>query len=310
MAWEDIGIDVLSAFADASHTRGHVRSLESQRYLNSLPWSVREGTAGAMRDEFGPGDPAMLAGPAWPDVEEYFWRLSERRRVYGRDYARDRYSRRPERLERARRTRELRDIKRGQIVGVRCCPVCRKMYAVTALMEHDDNAGACSRTHRWLASSSKGGSRPLIARGAVRDTLAGWAKRHGLSPALVRFRIKQRGWNVDRALTTPAAPSTSPVDTSIAGRARAAGLNEKTVRKRIASGMSVEDALATRVKPRPETSIAGRAREAGVNPGLVRKRIAYGWTIDDALGLPKRAPEECRGSAKLRSSAQTAEAQR
>lgn len=129
------------------------------------------------------------------------------------------------------------------------------------------------------------------------DTLAGLARRAGISPQLVRHRMKTRGWTLEAALFTPKHHA------SLAARARAAGLDERTVRKRIACGMSVDAALAKRVAPRPAMSIADRARAVGRDPGFVQKRVRTGWALEDALTLPKCAPQECRGAPRRRAKA-------
>lgn len=141
---------------------------------------------------------------------------------------------------------------------------------------------------------SMGTSSKLLRIGDRHDTLAGWARLAGISPPLVRYRMQTWGCTLEAALSTPKYAS------SLAARARAAGLDERTVRKRITCGMSVEAALAKRVAPRPAVTIAERARAAGVDPGLVQKRVRNGWTIEQALSLPKCAPQECRMAPRRR----------
>jgi hypothetical protein len=47
----------------------------------------------------------------------------------------------------------------------------------------------------------------LVTFNGITSTLSGHARRHGLRPDLVKGRVKTQGWNLERALTTPAGPN-------------------------------------------------------------------------------------------------------
>jgi hypothetical protein len=91
---------------------------------------------------------------------------------------------------------------REVVVTVRCCPVCRKMFAVTAFDQAYRRNTACSPEHRRLVRRGH----KLLKIGSERDTLTGWAKRYGLNDTTVTYRMKKLGWTLLKALTTPMTP--------------------------------------------------------------------------------------------------------
>lgn len=85
-------------------------------------------------------------------------------------------------------------------VGVRTCAGCGKTFAVSAYRAKRGRDRVCS-------TACRGASRTNIARytiGAETLTLTEWSARHGVKMATIWKRIKEMGWSVERAVTTPA----------------------------------------------------------------------------------------------------------
>lgn len=90
---------------------------------------------------------------------------------------------------------------RKTVVAVRCCPICARMYEVTHFARAEGKTMACSSACRRLAT----GKWPLYRIGREQNTAAGWAKRYGVEVGTVASRLK-RGWDIEKALTTPITP--------------------------------------------------------------------------------------------------------
>jgi hypothetical protein len=226
-----------------------------------------------------------LAGAPYEVLENRAWQASQIADANRRAYDADRYSRAPEKRERYRRSLEWKENAKGRVVAIRCCPVCSRMFVVSAYMESERKNGACSPTHRYLASGAKSGRWKLIKIGQEKDTIAGWAKRIGLTEPAVRHRTTVLRWPLIKALTTPATPRDERRPNSLARRARDAGLSANAVRNRIRSGWSEEEAfqVGTRRQDAYADSLKARAKKVGLKYGTVRKRIASGMSPDEAL---------------------------
>jgi hypothetical protein len=146
-----------------------------------------------------------LAGFAWEDMENALWLANERTRVEQRAKNHDYYSRAPERRARNRSTREWRQNARGRVVAVRCCPFCRKLYAVTAYDVTVRREDACSGRHRNLLRRHARGNLRLLEVDGERDTVDGLAKKHGLAPSTLHKRLAI-GMGLKTAVAAPITP--------------------------------------------------------------------------------------------------------
>lgn len=239
-----------------------------------------------------------FAGEPYEILEDRAWQAAQIVDEHRRAYDADRHSRAPERRYRAMMCRRWREDARSRVVAVRCCPICRLMYVVTAYHSSNGRVGACSPHHRYLATGDKHGNFGLITLGREQDTLTGWARRHGLTAQGVDYRRKALGWSLELAITTPATPLGArrwgvEGDTT-ARRARAACLPADTVRSRLRAGWDPAEAFATpkyaRARASDPTTVSARARAAGLKPRTVRDRVARGISLDAALATPLMPP--------------------
>jgi hypothetical protein len=103
---------------------------------------------------------------------------------------------------------------------------------------------------RWAthAQQNRNYSRVIyVDYNGKREPLIDLAERFGLNPATLRQRVQRFGWDIERALNTP-APTKATI--TIGGQpmllneaCSAAGLSKWMVRKRLARGWSIEEAL-------------------------------------------------------------------
>lgn len=130
-------------------------------------------------------------------------------------------------------------------------------------------------------ANNRRSSRILEAFGRT-QTLQQWADEFDIHHTTILYRLR-KGWNVERAITTPT--NTSPRSKragSLANKSRAAGIDQRVVAARIHRGWDETTALSTPVKRGP--TVADQARSAGLNPKTVYQRLADGWSMDRALG--------------------------
>lgn len=73
---------------------------------------------------------------------------------------------------------------------------------------------------------------------------------------------------------------------NMASRARALGISPNTVRARVRSGMSVEEALTTPRRRQPPTVTFDLALQHRINQRTVRSRMQSGMSLAEALSTP------------------------
>ncbi|MED5607846.1 hypothetical protein VV867_09130 [Pseudomonas sp. JH-2] len=73
---------------------------------------------------------------------------------------------------------------------------------------------------------------------------------------------------------------------NMASRARAAGISPNTVRARVRSGMTVEEALGLRRKRKPATVTFDLALQHHINQRTVLNRMQKGMSLEEALTTP------------------------
>lgn len=69
------------------------------------------------------------------------------------------------------------------------------------------------------------------------------AARYNIPIAALRYRINEKGLSMREALSRPLDPGHVRGPSTIKQRARAAGVAEATIRRRLALGMALDDAL-------------------------------------------------------------------
>ena len=122
----------------------------------------------------------------------------------------------------------------------------------------------------------------------------------------IREERRKRGWNLERALTTPIKKLSDKICvngrefSSIVEAAQYFQLKPSTVRYRLAKGWKIEEAFGIENNiRRPKVNeiefdgntypnISELARAYGVRPGLVRERLKYGWSLKESLVKPKK----------------------
>jgi len=143
-----------------------------------------------------------LSSTPWLAVEDALYLFGLREKERGRERVVERNASQIARREYARRVREWKENAKARVVASRCCPVCREMYIYTAWDKAYGRHVACSSHCRHLHRSGW----EIIRIDGKANTLFGWAKHFGLNEETVRYRIKKKGWDPKRALTTPITP--------------------------------------------------------------------------------------------------------
>lgn len=150
---------------------------------------------------------SLAGGDVWDRVENVAWqrqlyeRLTStakqrefRSREHGRKYHRT--------YERTRRVRN-----KQRVVVVRCCPVCRRMWPVTAA-QLEDGSRICSRrcVARQRVAKGLGIRAPrMVTIDGVTRSLPEWASQYGITVGMVYARMRKKGMTDVEALTTPKA---------------------------------------------------------------------------------------------------------
>jgi len=144
---------------------------------------------------------SLSGGDIWDRIESVAWQrlqlerehshvkqLERRSREHGRAYHRS--------YERARR---VRNKQRDAIV--RCCPCCRRMWALTAA-QVQDGTRYCSPKCAARQRVAQGIVRParMVTIDGVTRTLPEWAQRFGITVGMVYRRVRE-GMPVEQALT-------------------------------------------------------------------------------------------------------------
>ena len=108
------------------------------------------------------------------------------------------------------------------------------------------------------------------------------SEKTGIPYGTLQTRLN-RGWDVDKAISTPVNVKSE----SVCAQARARGLPEATVLCRVNRGWSLERALSTPVREKDFT-IGEEARARGLSASIVSNRIRKGWSLERALSTPVR----------------------
>jgi hypothetical protein len=134
----------------------------------------------------------------WDEIENTIWLSIQNDRARDRERYLFDGTRRFESLHRAR---EWKENAKHEVVAVRCCKICKRMWAITAWAQAYRRNTACSPECRRLVSWKAGVHRV----DGIADTVTGHARRFGICPESVRFRMKS-GWTIEKALKTPPTP--------------------------------------------------------------------------------------------------------
>lgn len=145
-------------------------------------------------------------------------------------------------------------------------------------------------------------------------TLKEWAVRLGMEWKVLRSRL-DRKWSVEKAFETTGQVRMGPEPKkysyqgrtqTLDGWAKELGIKPITLRKRISSGWTIEEALGTRViaeksqvgKERilhyrgKAQTLSAWAKELGMRKSCLESRLRSGWTVDKALTVPLGGDQE------------------
>lgn len=75
-------------------------------------------------------------------------------------------------------------------------------------------------------------------------------------------------------------------DDNMAARARAAGISPNTVRARVRSGMTVDQAISTARRRKPPRATLDLAIQHRINQHTLQTRLGTGMTLEQALATP------------------------
>jgi len=158
----------------------------------------------------------------------------------------------------------------------------------------------------------------VLTHNGITQTLSAWASERNMTPQALRARIAN-GWSVEDALDTPIHGwwqrleklTFKGITQTVEQWASDLGVTSGTIRKRISSGLSVQDALSTAGRlPSPKTvrknqtlqrhrsnrsmlscngrtqSVAEWSKETGISDALIRRRLKLGWTVKRTLETP------------------------
>jgi hypothetical protein len=146
---------------------------------------------------------ALGGADLWDRVESSAWELVQHTRRCSAEKQRALRStvfgrRAHSRDEQVRRKRNKKIVRK-----VRCCRVCRKMYAITAAQVADGCGNFCTRTcaAKWNRKTS-GSGRPtrLVTIDGKELPLPEWARRLGITVSMV-YRRMRSGMTAAEALT-------------------------------------------------------------------------------------------------------------
>lgn len=130
----------------------------------------------------------------------------------------------------------------------------------------------------------------ILTHDGISDSINGWARRTGIPRQTIHGRIN-RGWSIDKTLTTPASRKrnarayTFKGEThGLTGWAKRLGINHATLRERIALGWPIERALTTPVMTNHDHYIRKR------NLAIIR-RIATAFKSSTPI---HNQPQHCK----------------
>lgn len=137
------------------------------------------------------------------------------------------------------------------------------------------------------------------------------AERNGMNKYTLERRVRQLGWNIDRALTQPTLRKNKTNWKEWKAVAKQHGVSYPTYCSRLRIGWTCEEAATNRPKTRREITIErwekqGRrvteeqievAKENGICYSTIHCRLHRGWSIEDAITKTpkqKHTPKERR----------------
>lgn len=161
----------------------------------------------------------------------------------------------------------------------------------------------CCWATRKEQARNKRNNRLLTAQGATR-TLAEWSEITGLHFTTILTRIGRGGWDIEKALTTPAGTQrknrrwltlgerTQP----LTAWAKELGTSRTSIISRLERGMSVEEALTQPFNLNKHLltwqgktmSINDWSRELGWPVYVIQNRLREDWSIEKTLTTPRR----------------------
>ena len=115
----------------------------------------------------------------------------------------------------------------------------------------------------------------IVHEGREYDTIAAFARAHGLRAACVANRLRA-GMTVEQSIT---GRRNRFARGELAKLTAAHGLSATTVRERMRRGSTLEEALA------PRKALSAMAREKGVSPAKAHYRRTTGASVEEACAM-------------------------
>ena len=162
----------------------------------------------------------------------------------------------------------------------------------------------------------RGSRRIYVEHNGITDTIAGWARRRGVSVELA-YRRRGRGWTPRQSVELDPPPSRKwgktfehdGVTDTLLGWSKRTGIPEVTIRHRLDVGWSFPQAIEQGDPPSAlwtslvhngiEDTVAGWAKRLNVSETFIRKRLRAGFAVDDALDTDTKQeplpPIKCGG---------------
>ena len=125
-----------------------------------------------------------------------------------------------------------------------------------------------------------------ITINGITDSLAGWARRVGISKSTIRSRLRL-GWEVKEAITMSPRELHLLSSQNIAELARIVGQKDFNVRGRLIRGWTLTEAL-TGCRREKKTNYAEIARQNGIEYVTLKARLRKGMSIEEAIAKPVR----------------------
>lgn len=180
---------------------------------------------------------------------------------------RERYGDTPERRERRRANRQLREQAKAAGIG-------------WPALQWRLSAG-------WPLDRAL--QTPVRARAPRGQSLAELARAAGMPMPRLRQRVA-RGWTLADALAKPPVKHSTgqtPDPDSLRQKAKAAGLGYTTLLARLKAGWPLETALRQPARELRRRNVAAKARRAGLGRTTVSERLRRGWSLAAALDTPR-----------------------
>lgn len=126
------------------------------------------------------------------------------------------------------------------------------------------------------------------------------AESNGISSSVVNSRVRELGWQIERACNEPINNKIKQILTPDINKSlKNNGITINAFWKRLKLGWNIEDAYTIKLYSRKEAMLKANssrrriteeqyllAEKKGINRNTFRQRISRGWGLDNALNTP------------------------